>query len=63
MPSVCNFDPRPAVVLWINDKERRFRKTPKASQQEWFKNTFEVLDHYEQDEEEPIVQKTVIRKF
>ena len=42
MPFLCNFDPRPAVLHWLNQKERRVRETPKAGQQEWFDKVFDV---------------------
>ena len=42
MPLLCNFDPRPAVLHWLNQKERRVRETPKAGQQEWFDKVFDV---------------------
>ena len=40
MPTLCSYDPRPSVLQWITDKERRHRDTPKASAQQWFKTVF-----------------------
>ena len=41
MPTLSNFDPRPAVLKWLSDKERRHRETPKVSKQQWFKTVFD----------------------
>jgi hypothetical protein len=40
MPALDQFDPRPAVLYWLTDKNRRQRHTPKASQQDWFRTVF-----------------------
>ena len=42
MPALDQFDPRPAVLYWLTDKNRRRRRrhTPKASQQDWFRTVF-----------------------
>ena len=36
MTSLCSFDPRPAVLMWLNDKERRQREPLKAAKQACF---------------------------
>ena len=58
MPVVCNFDPRPAVWKWMNEKERRAKDTLKASKQEWFKHVFD-----EKEESLPKQKKSCKRKF
>ena len=60
MPSVSNFDVRPAACMWMNAKDRRSRQTPKASKQEWFAHTFEIESKQENETEE---EKTILRKF
>ena len=40
MPPIVQFDPRPAVLYWLSDKERRHKSTEKASKQDWFRHTF-----------------------
>jgi hypothetical protein len=40
MPPITNYDPRPAVHIWINDKERRFREPTRSERQRFFKNIF-----------------------
>ena len=42
MPLVSDFDPRPAVLHWLDEKNRRVRETPKAGQQNWFAKVFDV---------------------
>jgi hypothetical protein len=40
MPTLAEFEPRPAVFKWQNDKDRRFKSSSKATKQEWFRNVF-----------------------
>ena len=42
MPLLSDFDPRPAVLHWLDEKDRRVRETPKAGQQNWFAKVFDV---------------------
>jgi hypothetical protein len=42
MPVVSKFDPRPAVIMWLNDKERRQVIPQKAKRQRWFNSMFET---------------------
>ena len=51
MPKLCDFDPMPAVVMWLNDKERRNREVTKASKQAWFQTVFEDECEDEVDED------------
>ena len=41
MPPLVEFDPRPAVLHWLTDKKRRQKDTPKATQQDWFRQVFD----------------------
>lgn len=41
MPSLIKWDPRPAVIHWLESKKRRDRSPQKATDQEWFKGIFE----------------------
>jgi len=40
MPVLQNWDPRPAIQIWLNQHERRINDTPKAKEQEWFNGIF-----------------------
>lgn len=42
MPSLESWDPRPAIVHWIDAKKRRDRSPKKAKGQLWFKGIFET---------------------
>ena len=45
MPIVEEFDPRPAVLLWLKDKERRDVKPEKARAQKWFRTMFAEAEY------------------
>jgi len=38
--TVNNFNPEPAVLLWLNKKDRHSKKHTKATQQEYFEGVF-----------------------
>jgi len=58
MPPLCEYDPRPAVLRWINNKDRRVKDTPKAAKQDWFKKIFcHDFEHV------PDGEKKVLRNF
>jgi len=61
MPPFTSFDPRPAVLRWITEKERRSRDIPKASKQSWFSNVFGTAA----DDEEELnkTEKPIRRNF
>jgi len=61
MPPLTSFDPRPAVLRWITEKERRSRDTPKACKQSWFSTVFGTAA----DDEEELnkIEKPIRRKF
>jgi len=40
MVIVNNFNPEPAVLLWLNKKDRHSKKHTKAIQQEYFEGVF-----------------------
>ena len=43
MPVVSKFDPRSAVIMWLNhDKERRQVIPQKAKRQRWFNSMFQT---------------------
>ena len=48
MPPLCDFDPRPAIMRWLDEKDRRIRETPKAGKQDYFNKVF----HYDSDSED-----------
>jgi len=52
---LAHYNPCPTVVYWLQDKPRRHRATPKASQREWFCRVFPTE---EQNETERPKEKT-----
>jgi len=40
MPSLQNWDPRPAIQIWLNQNEHHIKDTPKAKEQNWFNGIF-----------------------
>ena len=40
MPTLAEFDPRPAALYWMSEKRHRAVEPSKAIQQEWFMQTF-----------------------
>jgi hypothetical protein len=61
MPPLSNFDPRPATLQWMDEKECRTRNTPKAGEQEWFSKVFLQDNSFENEEAEEANE--VKRKF
>jgi len=51
------FDPRPAVLQWLTSQKRRENDTAKATQQDWFRQAFDV---YADDCGESCCQKILI---
>lgn len=59
MGDLENFDPTPAVDLWMSKKKRKPRSSPKAKEQNWYRGVFS-----EATEKKPIpVQRKSIKKF
>ena len=61
MPPLSEFDPRPAVLKWLNDKDRRNCQTPKASKQKWFQSVFD--NNSDDDSEKDLDESKLVRKF
>jgi hypothetical protein len=40
MVTVNNFNPEPAVLLWLNKKDRHIKKYTKDTQQKYFESVF-----------------------
>lgn len=40
MSTVNNFNPLPAVLIWLNTKDRHSKKHTKATQQEYYEGVF-----------------------
>jgi len=40
MPTLQNWDLKPAIQIWLNQNEHRIKETPKAKEQEWFNGMF-----------------------
>ena len=62
MPPIVQFDPRPAVLYWLSDKERRHKSTEKASKQNWFRHTF-GFDAAQDADITETKEKRLLRKF
>jgi len=60
MPVVSKFDSRPAVVMWLNNKERRQVIPQKAKRQRWFNSMFEtgIDSHSDNDEKRKPLHNT-----
>ena len=64
MPPLCSFDPRPATLRWMDEREHRTRNTTKAGEQEWFSKVFQQDDSPQNGEaEEGVKTKSIKRKF
>ena len=59
MPQLCDFDPRPAALRWMEEKDRRARENTKAGKQEWFRKVFAKDDK----EDEEVKEIELKRKF
>ena len=59
MPQLCDFDPRPAALRWMEEKDRRARESTKAGKQAWFSKVF-ANDNKEDGE---VKEKVLKRKF
>lgn len=63
MPDLESWDPRPAVVKWIETKERRNKKTEKAQEQRWFKGIFQQnVTQEKKKENDGMTKKSVPKK-
>ena len=60
MPPVVQLDPRPAVLYWLNDKDRCHKTTEKASKQHWFRHTF---SQGQEDDDTQDMDGRLLRKF
>jgi len=40
MPSVSEYNPKEAVLLWLNEKQRHSKVHEKATNQEWYQGVF-----------------------
>ena len=63
MPILASFDPRPAVNVFITNKSRRMRDTPKADRQEWFKKVFWTNEIELEKKKKDLEEKPLKRKF
>ncbi|CAB4024767.1 E3 SUMO- ligase KIAA1586-like isoform X4, partial [Paramuricea clavata] len=61
MPSLDQWDPKPAVMSWMNERAHRARDCPKRKQQQYFKGIFSEAAKLEEKladcEEEPAKKK------
>ena len=59
MPKTIDFDPRPAALRWMEEKDRRARESTKARKREWFSKVFANDDK----EDGKVKEKELKRKF
>ena len=59
MPQLCDFDPRPAALRWMEEKDHRSRESIKAGKQERFSKVF-ANDNKEDGE---VKENELKRKF
>ena len=57
MPQLCDCDPRPAVLRWMEEKDRRARENTKAGKQEWFSKVFA-----KDDKEDEVVKEIELKR-
>ena len=57
IPHLCDFDPRSAILRWMEEKDRRTRESAKAGKQECFTKVFA-----NEDTEEKEVRETVLKR-
>ena len=60
METLEEWDPRPCIIRWLNQKERRKKTVEKAKRQRWFKGVFKEANvvNDESDDEEDEVDNT-----
>ena len=60
METLEEWDPRPCIIRWLNQKEHRKKAVEKAKRQRWFKGVFKEANvvNDESDDEEDEVDKT-----
>ena len=58
MPLVSEFNPRPCVLKWLNDKERRDVLPKKSKEQRWFASMFK--EAYEETKKKATTQSEKI---
>jgi len=63
MPIVEEFDPRPAVLLWLKDKERHGVQPEKAPAQKWFRTRFAEAEQAMKDKQKTQSEKIGFRLF
>ena len=59
MLQLCDFDPRPAALRWMEEKDRWARESTKAGKKEWFSKVFANDDK----EDGEVKEKELERKF
>lgn len=62
MPVLKDWNPRPAILLWMKDLDRRTKDTPKSKTQPWFNHIFEEAKSSESIEKEEIQDTEEIKK-
>jgi hypothetical protein len=52
MPALIEWDPRPAVLFWLKQREHRNRGTPKGKEQAWFHGILSESSKHERDSDD-----------
>ena len=55
MPPLDQWNPKPAVICWMNERERRNQDRPKGKQQQYFKGIFSEALHSSLTSEETLI--------
>lgn len=63
MPVVEKWNPRPAIIAWMKNKNRRVKDTPKAKSQSWYKHIFEEAATASGNNTEEILPKKHTKSF
>ena len=53
MPTLEEWDPRPAVEIWITSRSRRYRDRPEGRKQTYLKGIFLQSDEENIDQDQP----------
>ena len=60
IPQLCDFDPRPATIRWMEEKDRRTRESAKARKQECFTKVFANEDTEEKEVRETVLNRNIL---
>ena len=54
MPTLSSWDPRPAILHWLNKSQHKVRDCPKRKEEEYFRGVFEEASEFENESKDDI---------